>query len=192
MEISFRDLMTVLHGMGFGALFMLAFSGAIAEIYRMSAPGAPVQPSAREQNLLKLYLAAMVILAWAAVVSGTYVVYPWYRAVPPAGTTDLLDYPKFLLTSSPHTSGWHSLGMEWKEHVAWLAPIAITMVAYVFAKYGPAITKHGQMRTAVLAFVVVAFVATGVAGAFGAFLNKYAPVRGGATITIMNISEHEG
>ena len=192
MEISFRDLMTVLHGMGFGALFMLAFSGAIAEIYRMSAPGAPVQPSIREQNLLKLYLAAMVILAWAAVISGTYVVYPWYRAVPPAGTTDLLDYPKFLLTSSPHTSGWHSLGMEWKEHVAWLAPIAITMVAYVFAKYGPAITKHGQMRTAVLAFVVVAFVATGVAGAFGAFLNKYAPVRGGATITIMNLGEHEG
>jgi hypothetical protein len=192
MEISFRDLMTVLHGMGFGALFMLAFSGAIAEIYRMSAPGAPVQPSVREQNLLRLYLAAMVILAWAAVISGAYVVYPWYRAVPPAGTTDLLDYPKFLLTSSPHTSGWHSLGMEWKEHVAWLAPIAITMVAYVFAKYGPAITKHGQMRRAVLAFAVVAFVATGVAGAFGAFLNKYAPVRGGATITIMSTEEEEG
>jgi hypothetical protein len=28
MEISTRDLWTVLHGMGFGALFMLAFSGA--------------------------------------------------------------------------------------------------------------------------------------------------------------------
>jgi hypothetical protein len=38
----------------------------------------------------------------------------------------------------------------------------------------------------VLAFVLVAFIATGVAGAFGAFLNKYAPVRGGATIHIMN------
>jgi hypothetical protein len=192
MEISFRDLMTVLHGMGFGALFMLAFSGAIAELYRMSAPGVPAQASAREQSLLKLYLGAMVILAWAAVISGAYLVYPWYRAVPPAGTADLAEYPKFLLTSSPHTSGWHSLGMEWKEHVAWLAPIAITMVAYVFAKYGPAITKHRQMRSAVLAFAVIAFVATGVAGAFGAFLNKYAPVRGGPTITIMNISEHEG
>jgi hypothetical protein len=29
MEISVRDLWTVLHGMGFGALFMLAFTGAI-------------------------------------------------------------------------------------------------------------------------------------------------------------------
>jgi hypothetical protein len=191
MEISFRDLMTVLHGMGFGALFMLAFSGALAELYRMSAPGAPVQPSARHQSLLKLYLSAMVILAWAAVLSGAYVVYPWYRAVPPTGTTDLAEYPKFLLTSSPHTSGWHSLGMEWKEHVAWLAPIAMTMVAYVFAKYGPAINKHRQMRTAVLAFAVVAFIATGVAGAFGAFLNKYAPVRGGATIMIMNNEQEE-
>ena len=33
MEITNRDLITVLHGMGCGALFMLAFSGAIAVIY---------------------------------------------------------------------------------------------------------------------------------------------------------------
>jgi hypothetical protein len=36
MEITVRDLITVLHGMGFGALFMLAFSGALAEPYRIS------------------------------------------------------------------------------------------------------------------------------------------------------------
>jgi hypothetical protein len=186
MEISYRDLWTVLHGMGFGALFMLAFSGALAELYRMSAPGMAAQPSAREQGLLKLYLSAMVVLAWAAVFSGVYIVYPWYRAAPPAGITDLAEYPRSLLLSSPTTAGWHSLGMEWKEHVAWLAPIAMTMVAYVYLKYGPAIAKHRQIRAAVLAFAAVAFIATGVAGAFGAFLNKYAPVRGGATITIIS------
>ena len=38
MEITTRDLITVLHGMGFGALFMLAFSGALVELYRISAP----------------------------------------------------------------------------------------------------------------------------------------------------------
>ncbi|MDG4884550.1 hypothetical protein [Mesorhizobium sp. WSM4884] len=191
MEISFRDLMTVFHGMGFGALFMLAFSAALAELYRMSAPGAPSIPSAREHKLLLLYLSAMVILAWGAVLSGAYIVYPWYRAAVPAGVTDLADYPKFLLTSSPKTSAWHSLGMEWKEHVAWLAPIAMTMVAYVFAKYGPALAKQKQIRTAVIGFAVVAFVATGVAGAFGAFLNKYAPVRGGPMIEII-AGEQEG
>jgi hypothetical protein len=185
MEITLRDLLTVLHGMGFGALFMLAFSGAIAELYRMSVPGAVARAGSREQLLLRLYLAAMVLLAWATVFSGAYIIYPWYRAIPPAGTTDLADFPQKLLMSSPKTIGWHSLGMEWKEHVAWLAPIAMTMVAYVFAKYGGALAKQRQLRAAVLAFAVVAFVATGVAGAFGAFLNKYAPVRGGTTIQLM-------
>jgi hypothetical protein len=192
MEISFRDLMTVLHGMGFGALFMLAFAGALAELYRMSAPSVATLPSLREQRLLQFYLAAMVILAWAAVLSGTYIVYPWYRAVPPAGTTDLAAYPKFLLTSSPMTSKWHSLGMEWKEHAAWLAPIAVTMVAYVTAKYGRTLTRPRQLRTAVLAFAFVAFAATGVAGAFGAFLNKYAPIRGGPSIQLMGPEAPEG
>jgi hypothetical protein len=41
MEITVRDLVTVLHGMGFGALFMLAFFGALAELYRMSVSTGP-------------------------------------------------------------------------------------------------------------------------------------------------------
>ena len=171
MEISLLGLLTVLHGIGFGALFMLAFSGAVTELYRIS--------------VLRLYLGAMVVLAWATVLSGAYLIYPWYRAAPPAGVIDLANYPKYFLIANPRTSGWHNLGMEWKEHVAWLAPIAMTMVAYVFGKYGAAVTKQKQIRMAVLAFAVVAFVATGVAGAFGAYLSKYAPVRGGPSIQIM-------
>jgi hypothetical protein len=185
MEITTHDFWTVLHGMGFGALFMLAFSGALAELYRISAPGAPSQMGAREQQLLTFYLMAMVALAWLTVFSGAYVIYPWYRAVPPAGVTELADYPRWLLLSSGKTSEWHNVGMEWKEHVAWLAPIAITMVAYVTMTYGRAIVQHRNMRIAVLGFSVAAFFATGVAGAFGAFLNKYAPVRGGSVIILM-------
>jgi len=185
MEITLRDLATVLHGMGFGVFFMLAFSGAIGELYRMSAPGATSRPGSRERRLLRFYLAAIVILAWATVISGAYVVYPWYRALPPAGTTDLAEFPQRLLMASPKTSGWHSLGMEWKEHVAWLAPIAMTMVAYLYVTYGAALARQRQIRVAVLGFAVVAFVVTGVAGLFGAFLNKFAPVRGGTTIEIM-------
>ncbi len=49
MEITTYDFFTVLHGMGFGALFMLAFSGALVELYRISAPGAPSQISAAGQ-----------------------------------------------------------------------------------------------------------------------------------------------
>ena len=77
----------------------------------------------------------MVALGWAAVLTGAYVIYPWYRAVPPAGLTDLALYPRYLLKSSATTAGWHDLGMEWKEYVAWMAPIAMTMVAYILTKY---------------------------------------------------------
>jgi len=185
MEITTRDLLTALHGMGFGALFMLAFSGALVELYRLSTPGPQPSISAGGRTLLNVFLIAMAILAWLTVFSGAYLIYPWYRAVPPAELTDLSDYPRRLLLSSGKTSEWHNIGMEWKEHVAWLAPIAMTMVAYVTMKYGRTIIQHRNMRMGVLGFTVAAFVATGIAGGFGAFLNKYAPVRGGAVIILM-------
>lgn len=185
MEITTRDLFTVMHGMGFGALFMLAFSGALAELYWISAPGVRNGDGSRAQRLLGLYLGAMVLLAWATVITGAFVIYPWYRATPPAGVTSLAEFPQKLLQSSPTTSGWHDYGMEWKENVAWLAPIAMTMVAYVMLTYRSAVTNHRKIRHAVLIFATVAFVATGIAGVFGAFLNKYAPVRGGAEITLV-------
>ena len=184
MEISLRDLITVVHGMGFGALFMLAFTGAIAEMYRMAGPSTAV-PSPGSRKLLYIYLGVMVVLAWSAVLSGAYIVYPWYRAVPPPGTMDLSLYPKALLLSSPLTAAWHNFGMEFKEHVAWIAPIAMTMAAYVFGKYGRQLVQQRQVRLAAFVFVVMAFVATGIAGAFGAFLNKYAPVRGGEEIQLI-------
>lgn len=185
MEITTRDLITVLHGMGFGALFMLAFSGALAQLYRISAAPVATEPAKRQHTLLAVYLVGMVVLAWLTVLSGAYVVYPWYRAVPPAGVTDLTDYPRRLLLASGHTSEWHNVGMEWKENVAWLAPLAMTMVAYVTLRYSRDIARSRAMRTAVIGFALAAFVATGVAGMFGAFLNKYAPVKGGSVIVLM-------
>ncbi len=185
MEMNWRDLHTVMHGMGFGALFMLAFSGAIGELYGAWSTAPRAAPDPRGQTMLRVYLAGMVALAWLTVFSGAYIVYPWYRAMPPTGTIDLSAFPRSFLLSSPHTSGWHTLGMEWKEHVAWIAPIAMTMIAYVYWKYGRGINKHRDMRRAVLVFAATAFIATGIAGAFGVFLNKYAPVRGGETIQLM-------
>lgn len=184
MEISARELWTVLHGMGFGALFMLAFSGAILELYG-GWSASPPRYGSRGKTMLNVYLLAMVVLAWATVFSGTYIVYPWYRAAPPAGTVDLSNFPRYFLLASPATKEWHSFGMEWKEHVAWIAPIAMTMVAYVYGKYGRSVDKHRELRRPALIFLVAAFLATAAAGAFGAFINKYAPVRGGTTINLM-------
>ena len=42
MEITLRSLVTILHGIGFGALFLLAFSGAFLELVRAGTDSAGV------------------------------------------------------------------------------------------------------------------------------------------------------
>jgi hypothetical protein len=184
MEITVRALWTLVHGLGFGALYLLACSGALVELYRFTTSSPPLESTLGQERFLRVYLLTMVALAWTAVLTGAYVIYPWYRAAPPPGTTDLSMFPQRLLMSSTTTIGWHSLGMEWKEHIAWFAPISITMVAFVFARYGRDLKNHGQLRVAVLSFAVTSFVAAGIAGFFGAMINKYAPVQGGHTIQL--------
>lgn len=175
MEITSRSLWTLIHGMLFGALYLLACSGALMGLYRVANPSTPHESISGDERFLRIYLITIVVLAWTAVLTGAYVIYPWYRAAPPLGAADLSMFPQRLLMSSPATIGWHSLGMEGKEHVAWFAPISITMVAFTVIRYG---------RTAVLVFAVASFISAGVAGFFGAMINKYAPVQGGDTIVL--------
>src|SRR5271156_312654 len=143
MEITVRSLWTLIHGMGFGALYLLACSGALVELYRFTTPSDDLPRfTSRHQRFMKIYLITMVVLAWGAVLTGAYVIYPWYRAAAPAGTANLAMFPQRLLMSNPATIGWHSLGMEWKEHVAWFAPISITMVTVVFLRYCDDLRNH--------------------------------------------------
>lgn len=189
MAITERALWTMIHGMGFGALYLLACSGALIELHRLTAPSTQAPTTPAQRRFLNIYLITMVLLAWAAVLAGAYIVYPWYRAVPPPGTADLAMFPQRLLMSTPATIGWHSLGMEWKEHVAWFAPISITMVAFVFIRYGRDLANHKHLRTAVLSFAAASFLAAGIAGFFGAMIDKYAPVQGGHVIQLSNGEE---
>ena len=185
MEMSDRELVTLLHGLGLGGLLLLGFTGALIQFYRVCRPDKSAPLTVWEQKLLRYYLVAMAALAWGTVLSGAYVVYPWYRAHPPAGSTDLAEYPQRSLLASPTTAGWHNLGMEWKEHVAWFAPILLTMVAYLFIKYGSDLSLHRSVRKAAFAFAVTAAIAASIAGVFGALLNKKAPLRGGGEIEFM-------
>ena len=186
MEITLRSLWTVIHGMGFCGLYLLACSGAIVELWRHFAPASEAPPGPRDEAFVRVYLIAMALLAWLAVFTGAYIVYPWYRVIPPPGTVDLAGYPQRLLMASSATIGWHTLGMEWKEHVAWLAPISITMAAAVFIRYGRDMREHPALRNAVLCFVLVSFLAAGIAGFFGAEIDDHAPIKGGATIHLMH------
>lgn len=179
MQISYRELMTCLHGILFGGFFLMTIFGAIALLvewqHRDPAPG--VTPPRRQS----VYLIATVVLGWIAVLSGAYIVYPWYRAVPPAGA-NLTLYPQRLLISSRSTAGWHYIGMEWKEHVAWFAPMVITMVAFVLIRHRAAWFADRQIRRAVLAFTTIAFISALLAGGWGAMIDKAAPVQSADSI----------
>lgn len=183
MEITFRDAMTVLHGMLFGGALLLAFSGAASSLRQLTDSPSSGAPNA---HALTIYLRVMAALAWITVLLGAYVVYPWYRGVPPVGTHDLAGYPQHLLLANPMTAGWHELGMEWKEHIAWFAPISLTAAAALVGRYGAQLREVRALRQAAWGLLVAGFACAVIAGGFGAMLNKYAPVRGGGEVVLVH------
>lgn len=185
MEVTVRGFVSGLHGLLFGGFFLAAIFGIGFELCRSSYAKQMPELSERGYRMERIYLVVLVVVGWAAVLSGAYIVYPWYRAVPPAGAANLAAYPQRLLMSSAETIEWHRLGMEWKEHVAWFAPIAMTMVAYVLAKYRSGIVRHPGVRRAAVAFTAAALLAAAIAGGFGALIDKAAPVEGGGTVQLM-------
>lgn len=184
MEISTRSFWELVHGMGFGGLYLLACSAAIVEIARHYSPKGENPITGGDVIFLRSWLIAMAAIAWITVFTGAYVIYPWYRVVPPAGVNALHAFPQAFLKSDAMTIRWHSLGMEWKEHVAWFTPISITMAAGIAVQYGAKLKSHAQLRSAVLVFVVVSLVSAGIAGVFGAMIDEKAPVEGGPMIDL--------
>ncbi|HEY2469130.1 MAG TPA: hypothetical protein VGI45_15010 [Terracidiphilus sp.] len=185
MEMTTRGLWTLIHGMGFGGIYLLACPVAIIEVFRRYKPYALQPIEIADETFLGRWFVAMAVLAWITVLTGAYMIYPWYRAVPPPGTAVLDAFPQAMLKSSSDTIGWHSIGMEWKEHIAWIVPISITMAASVFLHYRRSLRNYPQLRLAVLIFVFVSFGCAGIAGFFGAELSEHAPVDHGSTIRIL-------
>jgi hypothetical protein len=181
MSLSFRDLWTVIHGMGLGALFLLAFAGGMAGLYSLRPEWVTVQGLQERIRRMIAGTWIMALVSWLTVISGTWLVYIWYRAPAPQGATRdvLTQFPRNFLLSDPSTALWHTFGMEWKEHVAWLAPVAATAVAYVVWRYGDHLAHMPKVRHACMVLFSVAFFAAAVAGIFGAFINKTAPTIGG-------------
>ena len=169
MSFTDREWWGLIHGMGFGALFLLAFAGGLAGLYSLRPGLLTTAGIAERVRRLKVGVVAMAVAAWGTVLTGTYVVYPWYREKTP-------DSPRAQLLANPETAEWHTFGMEWKEHVAWLAPILATAVAFIVVYYGTQLVRHDRVRRTALGLYVLAFAFAAVAGAFGAFITKVAPV----------------
>ena len=187
--MTFRGAITMLHGMLFGAFFLFAAFALVIELARLWHPHNGAVVSAKGRRMEGLYLTVTSAFGWLAVLTGTYLVYPWYRAAAPAAA-DLHGYPRSLLLASASTAPLHSIGMEWKEHVAFIAPIVFTGLAWILVRY-PQESRQQSLRRVLLVFGVVAFLSAAIPGFIGALLNKAAPTDGpGNALTVQLGAKH--
>ena len=170
-----REFWGFIHGMVLGGLFLISFAGGLAGFYNLRSEWMTAQGLKKQMRQLKAGTWIMALVAWLTVFTGTYIVYPWYRATPPEGA-NLLMYPRSFLKASETLAAWHTFGMEWKEHVAWFAPILATAVAFIVWRYGDQLAEDSQLRKIVVTLFVIAFLAAGVAGLMGALITKAAPI----------------
>jgi hypothetical protein len=182
MSLTDREVWTLVHGMGFGALFLLAFAGGLAGLYSLRPELLTADGISERMRRLRWGTVIMATLVWLTVVVGTYVVYPWYRARPPEGidltiqSEELRAYPRYWLLASEETATFHEFGMEWKEHVAWIAPMLATVVAYAVMRYGKELVNNKQARYMVTTLYVISFLIAGIAGLLGALITKASPL----------------
>jgi hypothetical protein len=112
----------------------------------------------------------MAVVAWVTVITGTWIVYPDYREQVPTS-------PRSVLLADPATEAWHTFGMEWKEHVAWLSPMLATVVAFIVLYYGVALARNDRLRRTAMTLFILAFATAAVAGALGALITNEAPIQ---------------
>jgi hypothetical protein len=168
MDMNDREIWAVLHGAVFGGLLFLGFVAAAAGLWNLDrAELTPAGVSARVRRLSN-GLWAMAILAWLAALTGTWVVFPWYMEDPSL-------VPALL--ASPGTSAWQTFAMEWKSHVAWLAPMLLTTSAAVVSARGASLASDKTLRRVVVGALGLALATAAAAGTLGALITRVAPVR---------------
>jgi len=183
MSITSREFWTLVHGMVFGAFYLLAFGGGAAGLYSLQTKLTTDEGIKERMVRLRWGSLIMAVLVWATVIVGTYMVYPWYRAAPPEGVDTkaqseaLRDYPRYWLLASEETAEWHNFGMEFKEHVAWISPFLATVVAFAIFRYNGELANDTRARNMVMTLFALSFALAGIAGLLGALITKAAPIQ---------------
>src|SRR3989304_293632 len=104
MELTSREWWGIIHGMVLGAAFLIAFAGGLAGFYSLR-PGLLTEAGIAERTKrLKIGTWVMAAAAWLTVFTGTWIVYPWYRAEPTklgiptdVQSEALKDFPRYWL-----------------------------------------------------------------------------------------------
>jgi len=172
-----RSIWTMIHGIVLGGAALMALSAALFFLYSMSTPNGPDAAAHGQSGSLARLTVFTAVALWLAVLVGTYITFPPYRATPPEGVTDLTQYPRFLIHAKPDTVWLHAFAMEIKEHVPWIASMLATAVAFVSVRYRSKLLRGAQLRNMTMVFLAISLVLTAFVGLMGIFVNKVAPLQ---------------
>lgn len=172
-----HSLWTMIHGivLSGGALTGLAIALFSLVVMRPDPdlPGI----TARHSRAIAGVMVVSAVLLWLAVIVGTYVVFPVYRATPPADVASLADYPRAMLLGDPSTAWLHSFAMECKEHMPWIAAMLTTAAAFTGVRYRSTLLSDDSLRAMVTGLLGVSLVLSAFIGLLGILVNKAAPLQ---------------
>jgi hypothetical protein len=175
MLFSERSIWTMAHGIGLGGAALLALAAALFYLYAARPVPAPTghETGARAFAMITVFSAVML---WLTVIIGTYVIFPPYRATPPAGTPDLSQFPRAFVLANPSTAWLHAFAMEIKEHMPWVASMLTTAVAFIAVRSRGTALANPAMRQMAFALLAVSFTVVTLVSLLGVFVNKVAPL----------------
>jgi hypothetical protein len=169
MDLNSHEFWALVHGLFLGGAFLLAFTGGLAGFYSLRPELLTAEGVRERTRRLEWGTSAMAVLTWLTVIVGTWIVYPWYRE-------DTPDSPRSELLANPDTKDWHEFAMEWKEHIAWIAPLLATAAAFMVLYYREDLVKNSLAKRIAITLFIGAFVCAAIAGILGALITKKAPV----------------
>ena len=170
------SLRTMFHGIVLSGGALVGLAVALFSLVVMRPAGTRDRIAERHSRALAGVLLGTAVVLWLVVISGTYVIFPPYRATPPAGTTSLDAYPRALLLANPNTAWLHSFAMECKEHMPWIAAILTTAAAFVGVRHRATVLSDASLRRMVTVLVAIAFTLASFMGLLGVLVNKVAPL----------------
>lgn len=175
MLFSDRSLITMVHGLLFSGGALVLMVTALFCLRAMAAPAGTAVPD-RQARMFSGLLVTAAVLLWAAVLGGTYLVFPEYRAAPPEGLADLAAYPRAFLLANPDTRWLHAFGMEIKEHMPWIAAMLATAAAVVGRRHRETLLADPPLRRLTGTLLGLATMLVAGVALLGVFINKVAPL----------------
>lgn len=167
----------MVHGVVLGGAALMGLSAALFYLYAARTSNgsqSPAPNASRAFAALTVFTAAML---WLTILAGTFIIFPPYRATPPAGATDLSQFPRSLIQASEDTVWLHAFAMESKEHMPWIASMLATAVAFVAVRYRSRMLQDASLRNMAAICLAICFALVSFVSLMGIFVNKVAPLQ---------------